>query len=66
MIRPHRFADVPLRTIAEAAADAESPSAVPPAPTFGKPVAADDPETAFWTEVKANGAREYYEAYAKQ
>jgi formylglycine-generating enzyme required for sulfatase activity len=39
---------------------------VPPAPTLSKPVAVEDPETAFWNEVKANGAREYYEAYAKQ
>jgi formylglycine-generating enzyme required for sulfatase activity len=38
---------------------------IPPAPTLARPVG-DDPETAFWNEVKANGAREYYEAYAKQ
>ena len=36
--------------------------AVPPAPTF----VADDTETAFWNEVKANGAREYLDAYVKQ
>ncbi len=36
--------------------------AVLPAPTF----VADDPETAFWNEVKTNGAREYFDAYVKQ
>lgn len=30
------------------------------------PVAGDDAETAFWSEVKASGAREYFEAYLKQ
>jgi formylglycine-generating enzyme required for sulfatase activity len=40
-------------------------TAVPPAPTLSKPVAADDPETAFWNEVKASGSKEYYEAYLK-
>jgi murein DD-endopeptidase MepM/ murein hydrolase activator NlpD len=41
-------------------------TAVPPAPTISKPAAADDPETAFWNEVKASGSKEYYDAYIKQ
>jgi hypothetical protein len=46
-------------------APAEKPAAPKPAPP---PVAVvqEDPETAFWNEVKANGAKEYYEAYVKQ
>ncbi|MBL8402113.1 SUMF1/EgtB/PvdO family nonheme iron enzyme [Accumulibacter sp.] len=30
------------------------------------PVAAEDPETQFWNEVKASGAREYLDAYLKK
>ena len=39
--------------------------AVPPTPTPSTPVAVD-PETSFWNEVKASGAREYCDAYLKQ
>lgn len=49
---------------APAAATRPAPAAVPPAPT---PAAAGaDPETQFWNEVKASGAREYFDAYLKQ
>lgn len=37
-----------------------------PMPTKPPPAASTDPETAFWNEVKANGAREYLDAYFKQ
>lgn len=46
-----------------------TPVAVPPAPTSAQvavPIASDNPETDFWNEVKASGAREYLDAYLKQ
>jgi glutamate/aspartate transport system substrate-binding protein len=46
---------------APAAATKPPPVAVLPAPTF-----VADPESQFWNEVKAKGAREYYDAYLKQ
>ena len=41
-------------------------TAVSPAPTLATPAVRDDPETQFWNEVKAGGAREYLDAYLKQ
>jgi len=40
--------------------------AIPPAPTLATPLKSEDPETQFWNEVKASGAREYLDAYLKQ
>lgn len=44
-------------------------SAPPPAAQAVRPpapAASNDPESQFWNEVKANGTREYFEAYLKQ
>jgi len=54
-----------------AAAPEKPPIAVASAPTFANtPVAVsstpDDPETSMWNEVKASGAREYFDAYLRQ
>ena len=37
-----------------------------PAPVQAPASRSEDPETQFWNEVKASGAKEYYEAYVKQ
>lgn len=37
-----------------------------PAPVAAPSITADDPETAFWNEVKSSNSREYYDAYVKQ
>lgn len=42
-----------------------SPTTPKPASVTGT-AAPEEPETAFWNEVKANGAKEYYEAYLRQ
>ncbi len=55
-----------LKAVTSSNADKKPAAAVPPAPTFPKPAATDDAESAFWNEVKANGAKEYYDAYVKQ
>ncbi|MFZ4535481.1 SUMF1/EgtB/PvdO family nonheme iron enzyme [Propionivibrio sp.] len=44
--------------------EAVIPAAAPRLPA--QPAASADPETQFWNEVKASGAREYYDAYLKQ
>jgi len=55
-----------LKDAAKPAPAAETPKpAVSPAPTPAANQGAD-PETQFWGEVKASGAREYFDAYLKQ
>lgn len=52
-------AKVKLADLRQLAKPVEKPTAKPP-------LESGDPETAFWNEVKASGAREYFEAYLKQ
>jgi formylglycine-generating enzyme required for sulfatase activity len=60
-----RLAELKDATKPSSAAEPPKP-AVPPAPTFAVPARSDDPETDFWSEVKASGTREYLDAYLRQ
>lgn len=53
-----------LKTSQAMAPAAAKPTPAPISPAA--PVTAQDPETQFWNEVKASGAKEYFDAYLKQ
>ena len=67
-----RLAECTPKATADKPTATEPPKvAVPSAPTFAPAVpavqaASPDPETQFWSEVKASGAREYFDAYLRQ
>ncbi len=61
-----RYAGQARATLNRLKAEARRSAATAAVPTPALPPVIDDPETLFWNEVKASGAREYLDAYLRQ